>query len=123
MGRPLRIGVTGLDELLQDMRALAGDLAELPRMPDLANRMAKLAQGFAPKRSGDLRRSIKPEVTRNRASVVSKLAYAPVIEFGWGRRKIKAHEMFQKADRAVKEEALRDAQAAVDQLIAQRGLS
>jgi phage gpG-like protein len=123
MGRPLRISVSGMDELRADMRALSEDLTALPTMDTLARRMATLAQGFAPKQSGDLRRSIKPEVSRNRASTVSYLPYAPIQEFGWGRRKIKAHEYMQKADKAVKAEALRDLQATVHDLIAARGLA
>jgi phage gpG-like protein len=51
-------------------------------MKSVAGIAARRAQSFAPRASGKLADSIKPRATLRGAVVGSRLAYAPVIEFG-----------------------------------------
>lgn len=110
------VRVDGLDELAEHLRRMGAQLQEMPVFPDLAGRMALLARGFAPVRSGTLARSIRPEDTPNRASIVATAEYAATINYGSTVRNIRPRKFMQRVDPIIAGEALSAVQHYIDKL-------
>lgn len=119
----MRIDTSGVDALRAGFTALGDDLRDIPGFDSLSQRMATLAQSFAPKRTGELARSIRAEPSKNRASVVARAAHAAVINYGSARRRIRPARFMQRVDAAVAASATSTVQKQVDLLIDKRGLS
>lgn len=94
MAAPVGIRVTGLDEVRRGLRALQADLPkELTRIHrQAAETVAEAARRKAPRRSGRLAGSVKPQAGQKYARVAAgrKLVpYAGPIHFGWPKRNIR----------------------------------
>lgn len=120
------VRVTGLRELIGDLRAVSVDVADLRQaFGGIANEAAGLAAAFAPRRSGRLASSIRGTATRNKATVTAGrgIAYAGVINYGWPARGIAASGFMQRADAAISRTAPRDLERQLHRLLAIKGLT
>ncbi len=112
---PGGIEVTGLDALIRDLDALGADIEGLqPAFAELASQGARLAAGFAPRRTGRLAGSIRGTGSAGKAEVTASAVYAGPINYGWARRNISGTGFMQAADAALHpeqklEQAVQDA--------------
>lgn len=121
------VRVEGLNRLVREMSALGVDITDLKGLfGDLAAKGARLAASFAPRRSGALAASVRGNKAKNKAVVKAgsaKVRYAPVQNYGWPRRGVKASLFMQRADDVLTPEALRGLDSELTRLIAARGLA
>jgi phage gpG-like protein len=90
MARPaFGVEITGLDELLRDLKRFGIEAAD---MKDVFGAISKEARtvmvGFIGSRSGALARSFRPSRAKNKAVVRGggkKVPYAGAVQWGWGR--------------------------------------
>lgn len=109
-----------LDVNLDDVRALRRSLSEVRReLPeemtaihrDIAEPVAEAAKARAPKRTGRLRDSIKPQFTKTTARVRmggAKVPYAGPVHYGWPARNIEANPFLVAAYEDRKPQILRE---------------
>jgi hypothetical protein len=78
------IETEGMRDLRRDLKRLDPEIDKELRVElrDTVKRVAEVASGLAPVRSGALARSYRPFVTTKSAGIRSALPYAPVIEYG-----------------------------------------
>jgi phage gpG-like protein len=83
-GEDVAIRVDGLSGLRKGLRQLDPDAnKELTQaLKAAADKVAVTAGALAPRRSGELAHSIRPQVSGTRASIVSSLPYAAVVHWG-----------------------------------------
>jgi hypothetical protein len=116
---PLRID--GLKDLVRDLEKAGVQVADLrAAFTGIAREARSLAVGFAPRRSGQLRASIRASQAKNYARVTagsSRVPYAAPINYGWEKRHIRGAGFMQKADAAIRPHVLRTLVAAVDRMI------
>lgn len=119
--------VEGLNALVRQFEQLGGDVEDVKDvMAGIAAKGARLAAGFAPRRSGALAASIRGNRAKARAVVTAGKAstpYAAVQNFGWPKRNIPANGFMQRADNALQPIALRDLDAGLAKAIQRRGLA
>lgn len=86
----VQVEVRGIREVNRALRQVDGHVRDLAILhKSIAAEVAPVASANAPRGpSGGLARSYKSSGTKARAAIVSRLVYAPVIEFGWPRRNI-----------------------------------
>ncbi len=113
------VRVDGLNELQEHLRRVGVQLQDMPVFADLAQRMAALARSYAPARTGRLARSIRPEDTPNRASIVATEPYAATINYGSTVRNIRPRKFMQRVDPAITGQAVNAVTAAVERIINQ----
>lgn len=118
----MAISVEGVEELKRDLLALGLDVEDPPTMEDVARLGVRLASEFAPKRTGRLARSIRPEHTKGRAAASTRLIYAGPINYGWPARRIRASEFMQRADPPWAIGAARLMETGINESINRRGL-
>lgn len=94
-----RVQVEGLKDLRRDLRALDRDaLKQVQRsLKGSAEIVAAQARIDAPKRTGELARSIRAGTSGNRALVRSRLPYGNPIHWGWPKRNITANPFIDRA--------------------------
>lgn len=86
------MSMTGVDRLMRKLSKLGGDQTGLKRGIHKATiKVQGDAKGLAPVgETGDLRNSIKAQVTEERGKVIGEIStnleYAPYVEFGTGQR-------------------------------------
>ena len=107
---------------------VGGDVEDVKDvMASIADKGARLAAGFAPKRSGDLAATIRGNRAKSRAVVTagrgSSVSYAGVQNYGWPKRNIPANGFMQRADNALQPIALRDLDRGLERAIRRRGLA
>jgi hypothetical protein len=97
------IRVDGLNEKIKALQAAGVDVKDLKKaFGDIAKDAAQRARSYAPKRSGRLAKTIKPNRSKNKAVVrTAPLAYAGPIHWGWPDRNIPASEFMLKAERSI----------------------
>lgn len=82
-----RVEVQGARALRRALRAAGDDLEDLKDTHyQVAQLVAEVAYGTAPRRSGDLAETIRPNASKTRARVAvgnSKVRYAGPIHWGW----------------------------------------
>lgn len=117
-----KVRVTGLREVTQALDEFATDLEDVKGFTDLATQAASTAARFAPKRSGRLASSIKPEVSKNRISVKVGAVYGGAINYGWRKRNIKPASFLEKADRDLTPKAVSALDRGIDDAIRKAGL-
>lgn len=120
--------VEGLSALVRQLEQLGGDVEDVKDvMAGIAAKGARLASGFAPRRTGALAASIRGNRAKARAVVTagtaSRTPYAAVVNYGWPRRNIPANGFMQRADNALQPIALRDLDKGLEQAIRRRGLA
>jgi len=113
-GRPA-VGTDGLRELRRDLKKLDNDLAKgLTR--ELREEVAKVASEagtLAPRLTGALADSYRPFVTARAAGIRSRLAYAPVHEYG-GTISPRGADIVIKRSEPVTRAVIRQTDAIVD---------
>jgi hypothetical protein len=89
--------VEGVDETAAAFDKLRDDVRDMPATHDkiARARLGSVAR-LTPVRTGELRGSWDTEPTSSGSSIVSPLAYAPVIEYGSAARGISAVGMVQR---------------------------
>jgi hypothetical protein len=137
------VRVEGLTKLTRDLQSLGVDIDDLKdAFADIADEGARLATGFAPKRSGRLAATVRGNRAKNKAVVSAgrkAVPYAGAINYGWpagkrvwdnSRRKsggypkgIRASMFMQKADEAMKPKALDTLNKNIADIIRRKGLS
>lgn len=126
---PLQGGVrvTGLAEVVRELRSVGADLDDLKDVfAGIAEKGARLASTFAPKRSGRLAASVRGNRAKNKAVVTAgrgSVPYAGPINYGWPRRNIRASGFMQQADEQLRDEAVRDLTRGIEDVIRKAGLS
>jgi hypothetical protein len=99
------VRVEGLDQLLRDLRKAGVEVNEIKdAMGKVAAIGAQLAAGFAPSRTGRLRRSIRGSRQVRRAIVRAggaRLPYVAPINYGWRARGITAAHFMQRVDEPI----------------------
>ena len=95
------IEVTGIRELNKALKGVGDDFEDLKDANALLGQLvAGRATALVPVRSGKLQSSIKTNRAKNKVTISAGRAsvpYAGVIEYGWGKRGIKARPYLNKA--------------------------
>lgn len=120
--------VEGLNALIRQLEQVGGDVEDVKDvMASIADKGARLAAGFAPRRSGALAATIRGNRAKARAVVTagrgSSVPYAGVQNYGWPKRHIPANGFMQRADNALQPIALRDLDRGLERAIRRRGLA
>lgn len=119
--------VEGLNALIRQLEQVGGDVEDVKDvMASIADKGARLAAGFAPKRTGALAATIRGNRAKSRAVVTAgrgRDSYAGVVNFGWPKRNIPANGFMQRADNALQPIALRDLDRGLERAIRRRGLA
>ncbi len=137
------VRVEGLTKLTRDLQALGVEVDDLKdAFADIADEGARLASGFAPKRSGHLAASVRGNRAKNKAVVragTKTVPYAGAVNYGWpaGKRAwdnsrresggyprgIRASLFMQRADEAMKPKALDTLNKSITDIIRRKDLS
>ena len=90
------VEVVGAQAMQSSLHAAAKKVQDLtPVNREVASTVASAVK--APRRSGRLAGSIRPEATATEARVVSDVSYAGVIENGWPKHNIRAQNFVKEA--------------------------
>lgn len=121
------VRVEGLNALVRNLQTLGLELDDLKdAFGEIARQGAEYASSFAPRRSGALAASIRPNRAKNKAVVSAgraRVPYAGAINYGWPARNIAASSFMQKADERMQPVALEELDRQIDQAIRKRGLN
>lgn len=126
---PAQVGyrVEGLTKLTRELTGLGLDVDDLKdAMATVASEGARLAAGFAPRKSGALASSVRGNRAKSKAVVSAGRAavpYAGPQNYGWPKRGITAKHFMQKADQAMRPRALSLLEQEIQKAIRKRGLS
>lgn len=116
-------GLTAVTRALLEIGLEVDDLKE--PFADIADRGARLASGFAPKRSGRLAGDVRGNRARSKAVITAgrtSVPYAGPINYGWAAHNITPNGFMQKADKVLQPWALRQLESGINKQIAKRGL-
>jgi hypothetical protein len=120
------VRIDGLNQVVRGLQELGLDIEDLKdAFAPIAARAARYASSFAPRRTGALAASIRPNRSKNKAVVVAgkaRVPYAGVINYGWARRNISPSSFMQKADERMRPLALQMLDDAINAKIRERGL-
>ena len=120
------VRVTGLNETVRSLQRLGVEVDDIKDvMSDIAAEGARLASGFAPRRTGKLAGTVRGNRAKGKAVVAAgrgRVRYAGAINYGWQKRGIRPSHFMQKADQALAPEAVRRLEAGIDRLINGVGL-
>ncbi len=121
------VRVEGLNALVRDLEAAGVELEDLKDVfADVAERGARFASSFAPKKTGRLARSVRGNRAKNKAVVTAgnrrSVAYAQVVNYGWPARGIAASSFMQRADAVVQDYAIKRLDKGINKLIKDKGL-
>jgi hypothetical protein len=125
-GDTFHIRVDGTRELDRTLRELGLQVSDLRgTFREIAVRAARLAKGFAPKRSGRLASTIRPSNASGYASISAGrgIRYGAVQEFGWPAHRIQGSHYMERADEAIRPELVARITAGVDRAIREKGLA
>lgn len=120
------VRVTGLTAVVRALLELGLEVEDLKNaFSAIAERGARLAADFAPKKSGRLAGDVRGNRAKSKAVVIAGRAsvpYAGPINFGWPARHIAGSAFMQKADQAMQPYALQQLEDEINRQIARRGL-
>lgn len=118
-----------VDGLNQVVRGLQQSGAEVDDLKDafakIADEAARLASGFAPRKTGRLASDIRGNRAKSKAVVTagrSSVPYAGPINYGWSSRNIAPSHFMQRADEAMQGRALQMLEDEINQKLRERGL-
>lgn len=124
--RPIGVRVTGLNKVVRDLQTLGLEIEDLKEVfSELAAEGASYAAGFAPRRTGALRTSVRGNRAKNKAVIAAgraRVKYAGPINYGWKVRNIKPAFFMQKANKIMRPKALNALEDAIETKIARKGL-
>ena len=119
--------IEGLTRVVRDLERVGLDVGDLKdAFSGIAQLGARLASGFAPRRTGVLAGNIRGNRAKSRATVVAggaRVPYAGPINYGWEARGITGAGFMQRADDALRPEAPALLIRAINDAIERRGLS
>lgn len=120
--------IEGLNRTVRGLQQLGVEVDDLKdTMQSIAREGAVAAAGYAPHRSGRLAASIRPNRAKGKAVIIAgnarRVPYAGPINYGWARRRIKAKQFMQRADRAIEPRALTLLEAGIDEAIRKADLA
>ena len=102
------IEVKGLKELNRALLNVGDDLSDLKNANEaLGKIVADRAAALVPVRTGKLKKTIKAVRSDKKVRIAAGSAsvrYAPIIEFGWGKRNIRPQSYLYKAAGQLREE-------------------
>lgn len=120
------VKVEGLNKTLTALQRLGVEVGDLKdAMGEISAEGARLASGFAPKRSGRLAATVRGNKAKAKAVVIAGRArtpYAGAINYGWPKRNIKPALFMQKADAALAPKAVKMLENGLDNAISRVGL-
>jgi hypothetical protein len=126
-GVPVTVRVEGLNQKVRDLKALGLAVDDLKdAFSTVAATAARLAAGFAPKRTGRLAGDIRGNRAQSKAVVTAgrvSVPYAGPINYGWAARNIEGAFFMQKASDEMEPVALTQLNHEIDKQIRKRGLS
>ena len=121
------IQIEGLRKVVRDLKILGLEVDDLKdAFSSVASTGARLAAGFAPKRTGRLAGDIRGNRAQSKAVVTAGRAsvpYAGPINYGWAARNIEGAFFMQKASDAMEPIALTQLSQEIDKQIKKRGLA
>ncbi|GAB3663477.1 hypothetical protein GCM10027596_26690 [Nocardioides korecus] len=129
MAAGTRVGfkVTGLTQLVRDLKALGLDVDDLKdAFSAIADEGAKAVSRHVPRRSGRLAASVRGNRAQSKAVVAAGRAavpYAGPINYGWPSRGIAAAGFMQKADDEMRPKAVELLEQNINAQIQKRGLA
>jgi hypothetical protein len=122
----MTVKVEGLAKLQRQLKAMGADLDDLKDvMARISQEGARVAAGFAPRRTGRLARTVRGNRAARKAVVSAGRAsvrYAGPINYGWPARNIKADPFMQRADAVMGPRATQMLEEGVSDLIREKGL-
>lgn len=118
--------VEGLNKFTRALTQVGVEIDDLKDvMGGIAALGARLASGFAPKRSGRLAGTIRGNRAKSKAVVTAgraRVPYAGPINYGWRKRNIAPARFMQRADTEVAPRAVQMLEDGVNDVIAREGL-
>lgn len=119
--------VTGLNEVVRALLAIGVEVDDLKdAFSSIASEGARIASGYAPRRTGRLAGDIRGNRAKSKAVVTAgrvSVPYAGPINYGWATRGIEPSGFMQKADKELGPKALRLLEDEINAAIRKRGLS
>lgn len=120
--------IEGLSKTVRGLQQLGVEVDDLKdTMQAIAREGASAASGYAPKRSGRLAASIRPNRAKGKAVIIAgnarRVPYAGPINYGWARHRIKAKQFMQRADKAIEPRALTLLENGIDEAIRKADLA
>lgn len=113
------VEIEGLARFRYTMKRAGADMADMKDANTrAASTVADAAVALAPRRSGDLAASMKPAHQVGRARVVSALAYAGAIHWGWPLRGIAPNRFLLDASRLTQPQWLEAYEHDLEQIVA-----
>ena len=116
-------GLTAVTRALLDVGLEVEDLKDA--FSAVADRGARVAAMYAPKKTGRLAGDIRGNRARSKAVITAgrvSVPYAGPINYGWAKHGIDGTGFMQKADRVMQPFALRQLENAINTQIQRRGL-
>lgn len=118
--------VEGLNKVVKALVEAGVEVDDLKdAFAQIAEEAAQKASSLAPKRTGALAATVRGNRAKNKAVVTAgraKVKYAGAINYGWPKRGIRPSGFMQKADEAMRPDALAKLEAAVNTIISEKGL-
>lgn len=118
--------VEGLNKTITALQRFGVEAADLKTvMGDIAAEGARLASGYAPVASGNLRRTVRGNRAKAKAIVIAgraRVPYAGAINYGWHARGIRPALFMQRADAALAPRAVEMLESGLDRLVREAGL-
>jgi len=123
----MSVKVEGLNKTVRALQRFGAEVADLKDVfSSISAEGARLASGFAPKRSGKLSSTIRGNKAKNKAVVIAgraRVPYAGAINYGWPKRGIAASLFMQRADAALAPRAVEMLEAGLDEAVRKAGLT
>lgn len=121
------IRVDGLNAVVRGLLAVGLEVEDLKdSFSDIASFGARLAAGYAPKRSGRLAGDVRGNRARSKAVIAAgrvSVPYAGPINYGWAKHNISPAGFMQKADKQLQPWSLRRLERDINSKIRRKGLS
>lgn len=123
---PGSVRVEGLTKTLKALERFGVEVDDLKDvMAGIAEKGARLAEKYAPKRSGALARTVRGNRARGKAVVAAgkaRVPYAGAINYGWKKRGIQPALFMQRADQELAPEAVRMLEDGLTEVVRKAGL-
>lgn len=124
--RTVGFRVQGLNAVVRDLQAMGLEVDDLKEaFSTIASEGARVASGFAPRRTGRLAGDVRGNRAKSKAVVAAgrvSVPYAGPINYSWPARNIKGSFFMQKADERMQPRALALLEDEINRQIRKRGL-
>lgn len=116
-------GLTAVTRALLELGLEVDDLKDA--FSGIADEGARLAAGFAPKRTGTLAGDVRGNRARSKAVIAAgrvSVPYAGAINYGWRAHNIEPNGFMQRADRVLQPYSIKRLEREINEQIQRRGL-